>query len=375
VRQYASAMSRPAERRFLVSGRLDGLLVGWLAVIVWVAVFAAPHLGIDATFPALTLVYWAGAVVTAAHFGLSYHLAYRDGLRAMRARPFALAIGPAVLAAVLAAVVLVTLGAGKASTQYVTSVLISSVYLMTTWHYVKQVYGVGRVGAAYADIKLDQWDVRILRYALYPLAVVGAAQILERGRPFYLAGYRFGLGVLPYGGVSALRVIAFCAVVPIVVVFVRIALRAKRLPPAVLVAPYVAAFLWLGLPTNPVLTLLLLAPFHGLQYLAIGHRAELATTPAAEHGAVWWLNIFAGAAAGGLLASRWIPQWLDQHVHAPGQGSLLFGACFFVFLNLHHYLIDATIWRSKGELVKAMVRKPSAAAAAAPTGDLVPVAS
>jgi hypothetical protein len=30
-----------------------------------------------------------------------------------------------------------------------------------------------------------------------------------------------------------------------------------------------------------------------------------------------------------------------------------------VFLNLHHYLIDATIWRSRGDLVRAMVRKPS----------------
>jgi hypothetical protein len=33
-----------------------------------------------------------------------------------------------------------------------------------------------------------------------------------------------------------------------------------------------------------------------------------------------------------------------------------------VFLNMHHYLIDASIWRSSGELVRAMGRKPGAAA-------------
>jgi hypothetical protein len=128
---------------------------------------------------------------------------------------------------------------------------------------------------------------------------------------------------------------------------------------------------WLGLPTDPVLTLLLLAPFHALQYLAVGHRAEVAVAAdrPGRHGVLWWLNIFAGAACGGLLLSRWAPQFLDAHIGA-ARGPLLFTAAFFVFLNLHHYLIDASIWRSKGELVKAMVRKP-AAPVVAPAGELV----
>ena len=40
---------------------------------------------------------------------------------------------------------------------------------------------------------------------------------------------------------------------------------------------------------------------------------------------------------------------------------LLFTAVCFVFLNLHDYLIDAVIWRSTGDLVKAMNRRPSPA--------------
>ncbi len=355
-------MSRPAVPRVLVARGVDGLLVGWLAVLVWLVVFATEKLGLSSGMPDLAVIYWVGAVVTAAHFGLSYHLAYSGGTPAMRARPIALLIGPLVLAALLGAIVLVSLQAGTHSTRQATSALITSVYLMTTWHYIKQVYGVGRVGAAFAGVSLGSWDVRVLRYGLYPLWFLGASQVLVRGASYNLAGYSVGFSLLPYPAYVALRVLAVCSVLPVVVVFAAIARRTRRVPPSLLVAPYAAAFVWLGLPTDPVLTLLLLAPFHALQYLAVGHRAEVAVAAdrPGEHGVLWWLNIFAGAACGGLLLSRWAPQFLDAHVVA-GRGPLLFTAAFFVFLNLHHYLIDASIWRSKGELVKAMVRTPAAA--------------
>ncbi len=366
-------MPRPAQPRALVARHLDGWLVGWLAVLVWIVAAVVAHWGISFGVSIVGAVYWVGAVVSAAHFGLSYHLAYSGGAPALRSRPFVLVIGPAALALVLAGVVIVSLRSGPASVASTTSALVTFVYVMTTWHYIKQVYGVGRVGAAYAGVKLDAWDTRILRYGLYPLWFLGAAQVLVDGASYSLGGFRVGFELLPFSTMQVLRVLAICAAVPVLAVFVRLAVRHRRVPPGVLVAPYLAAFLWLGLPTNPILTLLLLAPFHALQYLAVGHRAEIAVAadrPGA-HGVLWWLNIFAGAACGGLLLGRWIPNALDAHVHS---GRLLFAAAFFVFLNLHHYLIDASIWRSKGELIKAMGRKPAAPAPtqSPPLPELVP---
>jgi hypothetical protein len=319
---------------------------------------------------ALTAIYWIGAVIGAAHFGLSYHLAYSGGLPAVRARPVALLAGPIVLCVGLVALVLVSLGTGSASTATVTGALITSVYLMTTWHYVKQVYGVGRIGAAYAGVSLSATDVRVLRYGLYPLWILGAAQVLIKDQSYMLAGFRYGFSILPYQTLDVLRVLAVVAAVPVAGVFVHLRTRTGTWPPSVLVAPYAAAFLWIGLPPTPVLTILFLAPFHALQYLAVGHRAEIAIAATREvrRSVVWWLNIFAGAACAGLLLSRWMPGWLDTHLGSAG-GPLLFAAAFFVFLNLHHYLIDASIWRSKGELVRAMVRKP--VPKTEPTGELV----
>lgn len=353
-------MSRAVDAPVLVSRHVDGWLVGWLAVLVWLAAYASAHTGITIGLHVTVAAYWIGAVVTAAHFGLSYHLAYRSGLPAVRARPVVLLVAPLGLLALLTLTVGISLASGTTSTARLTSTLITSVYVMTTWHYVKQVYGVGRVGAAYAGMKLSPWDVRVLRYGLYPLWFLGAAQVLIRGSGYNLSGFRVGFSLLPAGTLSLLRWLVFFSAIPVLAVFTRLGAREHRLPPGILVAPYVAAFLWLGLPPNPILTLLLLAPFHAMQYLAIGHRAEVAVAEQrpGPHGVVWWLNIFAGAACGGMLVSRWLPQLLDAHLRHGGP--LLFAAAFFVFLNVHHYLIDASIWRSKGELVRAMVPRATA---------------
>jgi hypothetical protein len=327
--------------------------------------------------PGINAIYWTGIVLTAAHFGLSYHLAYNPGASALRTRPFALVIAPLVLVVMLACVIVVAMAAGKDSVGALTKTLITSVYLLTTWHYVKQVYGVGRITAAYAGIKLGAWDVKVLRYGLYPLWFLGAAQVLVPGANYRLAGFEVGFSLLPTWVYPTLRVLALVSVIPILVVFVGVAKRTHRLPASAFVAPYVASFLWLGLPTNPLLTLLLLAPFHALQYLAVGHRAEVAVAAdrPGEHGMTWWLNIFVGAGCGGLLLSRWAPQFIDSHIQH-GRGPLLFSAAFFVFLNMHHYVIDAAIWRSNGDLVKAMGRKTTAAVvrnAGEPAGELVAI--
>ncbi len=355
---------------------VDGLLVGWLAVAVWLAVWLGSKVGVGTGGLNMSTVYWAGAVFTAAHFGLSYHLAYRGGAAAVRERPGALAYGPLALIGVLAATVGVSLAAGPETARMATRLLITSVYVMTTWHYVKQVYGVGRVGAAFAGVSLGKWHVRALRYGLYPMWFLGAAQVLLSNNAYYLAGYRVGFAVIPQSAYDALRVLVMLSAIPLLVCFASIAVRRHASVPSLMLAPYVAAFLWLALPTNPVLTLLLLAPFHALQYLAIGHRAELAIADdEAQIGVMWWLNIFAGAACGGLLLSRWAPALLDAQFTAHS-GPRLFAAAFFVFLNLHHYLIDATIWRSKGHLVKAVVRgrvsPPVAVTAAQPARQPAP---
>ena len=148
--------SAPVDRGVLVSRRADTWLVGWLAVAVWagytVVHLGHLHLGVDL----VSQIYWVGAAVTAAHFGLSYHLAYGLGGTTVRAKRTAMVVVPLVLLVLLTGVGIASLAAGRETTRHVVSWSITSVYVLTTWHYVKQVYGIGRVGAAFAGVKLSK---------------------------------------------------------------------------------------------------------------------------------------------------------------------------------------------------------------------------
>lgn len=347
-----ATLDRP---RTLVSGRVDGWLVGWFAVAVWVVLRVAEQRniavrGLSGPF------YWFALTASAMHFGISYHLAYADARNTVRSRPLALLIAPAFLIVILATTTAVALASGSDSRNGLTSALITSVYLLTMWHYIKQAYGIARLGATYAKISLAVNEVRVLRYGVYPLWLMSVARILTRGHSFSFARYRVGAEIFAPWVFDVTRVVALASALPLAVVFIQVARRNGGRPPSVMLAPYVAAFLWLGIPVGYASFGILIGVFHAMQYLTCAHRAEIAVARAqhSEVNLTRWLEVFAGAACGGLLLTTWGPQALNR-AFASGGGPLVFSATLFVFLNLHHYMVDAVIWRSKGDLVRAMV--------------------
>jgi hypothetical protein len=336
----------------LVNRRVDAWLVGWLGVAIWALILAGHTFGLSLSTSTVTTLFWIGATVNAAHFGLSYHLAYGDGGRGMQARRFALVWFPAVFGASLIAFVVLVRAVDNRTVEYrVAGALVTSVFLLTGWHYVKQAYGVGRVGLALAGVRISKGEADVLRFGLYPLWILNAGQVLIA--VVLVDGYVVGYELLPSGAASILRWVAAVAMVPIVVVLVRIGRRGRL--PSILLATYASALLWFVVPVETAATVIALPALHALQYLAIGHRAELglATARGQSTTSLWWLNIFLGVACGGLLASRWLPGLVDRTIDPAAP--LLFSACFFVFLNLHHYVMDATIWKSGGPLVRAVV--------------------
>lgn len=347
----------------LVNRRVDAWLVGWFACAVWAGVLIGHRSGMDLPASAVTVLFWIGATLNAAHFGLSYHLAYGDGGSNAPARQLVLWWFPILLAgSLLAFVLMVRATESQAVELRVSGGLMSSVFLLTGWHYVKQTYGIGRVGLALSGMSISKGEADVLRFGLYPLWILNAAQLLIA--PRFLDGYTIGARVLPPVSLDVLRVAALLAAIPILAVVARLARRGQV--PGILLASYVAAILWFVAPVNAFATAIALPALHALQYLAIGHRAEvgLAAGRGQDVTVNWWLNIFVGVTAGGLLASRWLPGLIDRQLDPTLP--LLASACFFVFLNLHHYALDATIWKSGGTLVRAVVARPVAADAPMP---------
>ena len=71
-----------------------------------------------------------------------------------------------------------------------------------------------------------------------------------------------------------------------------------------------------------------------------------------------WLKYFFGFAILSLLAGSvffdFLPKFLDKLEFVPKNimGTTPFLAAFLLFINIHHYFIDNTIWRSTNETVK-----------------------
>ena len=350
----AAATNPGPPREHLVGPRADGWLTGWLAVALWIASWVATRAGHPIGSLGMPL-YWPVATLSAMHFGMTYHVAYAGGIAAVRRRPFALAIGPALLCVALGAIVVLSAFDGPVETRRATELAILSVYVLTTWHYVKQVYGVARIGARYRNIGLSARDARVLRFGLYPLWAMGAAQVLTRTGGSRFAGFSVGVRLLPSGVSPLLRIAAWGCAATIAWVIVASSRRAGVRPPALMVAPYLAAFLWITAPVDFYGGFLALGALHGLQYLACCRRAEtsLGLQSLSRRTALRWAELFGGAACGGLLISTWMPGFLNRRFGVDG-APLLYTAVFFVFLNLHHYLIDAVIWRSNGSVVRSM---------------------
>ncbi len=297
----------PPARRYLVSPRSDPWLLGGIGIAAWLF-FSAPSWGALPTLPPVVEgpLYWALIAISGTHFGASYHLAYGQGRHHVR-RSGVLLIGvPVALFLTVSAVTIASLSGGVDIANEVTSFLLVVVFTTTTWHYVKQVYGVARVGASLADLRLDPLTTHVLRYGLYPIWLLEAIKIWSGRSGGRFEETRIGYNVLPDFLVSALAWITYGSIAVIAMVFIRLSLRSGRVP-ATMWTPYVAGFLWILFQPSYASVVLVFGALHGLQYLACAHRAEVAWGKERSAGRpnLWWSSAFGGALATGLLLVYW----------------------------------------------------------------------
>jgi len=64
---------------------------------------------------------------------------------------------------------------------------------------------------------------------------------------------------------------------------------------------------------------------------------------------IWW------ALATGLLLVYWLPRLLTDATQTTSLGAIP-AALLFIFFNLHHYAVDASIWRFGGQHIGRITR-------------------
>ena len=347
----------------LVSARADGWLVGGAAIAIWLLI-AVQRLLHGSAIPGISgAVYWFFVILTAAHFGMSYHLAYADKDHPTSRHPVAFVVVPI---AATAAVLVLWLRPGALGPSGAMRVLISVVFALTIWHYAKQAYGVARVGLALAKVPVSRRQNVVLRYSLYPLWLLSLVEMSSKQNGGSIFGYAVGVRVLPPWMTPLVRGSCLVALVAFVATVVGLSRQADRRLPAAVWAPHIAGFVWIAFAPSYQSAAVVLATSHALQYLACTYRAERtwAAARSQPQPVLWLVCVFGAAAAAGLFVSNWLAPLLAVTVGGPTAAG--FAAGLFVVLNLHHYAMDAVMWRSTGSHVKRMVRSAGTTRAGAP---------
>lgn len=231
-------------------------------------------------------------------------------------------------------------------------------FFMVGWHYVKQGYGMAMVDAVlkrrfYSDI--EKKYLLQNAYAVWGLAYLGANYLVSaKSRQYYGIEYF----AIPVPGLVLFLAAALCLYTTARLFFAlksRIGEK-KKLAWNGLLAYGVSLYAWL-LIRDP-LVLLWIPLFHSLQYLAVVWRYEInrSKVKASTIRPAIRFAMFSSIGFGlGYLGFWFLPEWLNANTDYARDvfGEYLFLYVFWIFINVHHYTLDAVMWRKGNPDVQA----------------------
>lgn len=373
VREAGPAPAPASEPRHLFGPIADFMLLGGSSLLLMPVMFLLPEQQVTA--PLATLMLLIANVVNHPHFAHSYQIFYR-GYRTKAFTPalgremqtrylFAGLVAPVLLAGFLA------YGAIAADTRLL-GYGGNLMALAVGWHYAKQGYGMLMVDAALKRRFFDQRTKNVLLancYAVWLATWMNVNAEIAKEDLWGLAYYSFAI---PQPLQIAANVAAALTTL-LAVGAVAKHWRAKRtLPVSGLVAYGVSLYLWLLFVTVNPLWALVVPALHSLQYLAVVwryqinyERAQLGSDEYRKGSLV--RAIFGANPAGhmaafvltgtvlGFLGFWLLPTFADQVLPYDRQAiaGALFLFVFWIFINVHHYLLDNVMWRRENPDTRA----------------------
>lgn len=379
-----SARSRPL---------LEWLVVGGATLFLYPLAFALRRVvGLDAAeLAAGFFTFHLAYVLNDPHFCVTYLLFYRDA----RSRALDPAVPIAqrariVAAGVLFPVVLATWAGIALATKSAQGLgwMIQLMFLLVGWHYVKQGFGVLTVLSARRGVVWSARERTVLlahAYAGWAFAWANpsmpAGEFEEKGVVYWAPPHPRWLEL------GAGSVLAATTLAVLVVLARRVRARGVReIALGPLSAFLVSVWAWsIFSAIDPVVRYLVPA-LHSVQYLYFvwlmrRNEAKAAEGPPSfgRPAAVRVGMLAAGALLLGWILLRWAPSFLDaalvprtkRGMVPDALGETPYFAAFYAFVNLHHYAMDAVIWRRDNPDTKWLRDAPAAreAPARAPAED------
>lgn len=340
-----------------ISLKSDAFVIGGLSILAFVGLIVfGDHLSVLDIFSFAMIM---AIFVNGPHFLISYLLFYRLA-RTRVFREASLFVVAFVVPGVIL-IALITAGISGESTYLIAALFV--MFFMVGWHYVRQGFGILLVYAANDRNFFSVLERRVIKWSLYALWMGSFFNIFSAGgltKEYW--GLKYMVPEIPLFLPKLFSLLAILSILPIIGTFFFRYKRGVRDNPVGLTGLFIQ-YLWL-LPSLKHPQFLLVIPlFHSLQYLLFAgnvvnnyERVRSPNSILKNTLLYWWGAAFILAA----LLFEVIPKFLDSAIGAP-QGLDMphfFLIGFILFINIHHYFIDAVLWKREFGLVRPYL-KPS----------------
>lgn len=228
--------------------------------------------------------------------------------------------------------------------------------ILLGWHYVGQSWGATACFSFLSGFKMSVMHRRLIRsgfFALFAYHLAWACesmQLLEVWFPQQEAGVYMMKSVMYVTRVAVLICfgLGFAA-------FWMMSVEHERRVPMVVWVPWLATFSWYVMVDVCPKSFFLLQVFHALQYLLFPARVELNEYAGKRRVRAHMLVYYLLLVAVGYLVFEWsdILQWIWTPTNA--KPFLFLGTATMMIVNIHHYFIDAVIWKIRKPEVRRAV--------------------
>ncbi len=319
-------------------------------------------LGLDSAELAVGFVmFHAAHVINDPHFAVTYLLFYRSVReRALSERYSLSQRARYVGAGVVAPLLLCAWALGALATQSSRSLgaMTQLMFVLVGWHYVKQGFGVVTVLSARRGVAYIGAERRALLAHAYAGWLYAWCSPRDPGRLVEEKGVIYATWPHPTWLEPLAAVVFFASAVPAGALLVRKWRRERRLALWPLLGFVCSVWLWTVYSGIDPLFMYMIPALHSLQYLYFvallkGNQARALEGPPrfGRPPAVVLGGLAVSAVLLGLLLFHLLPGTLDAALAKPRSappsdlGLTPYFAAIFTVVNLHHYFMDAAIWR------------------------------
>lgn len=369
VLERSPAQSRPLRPRVL-----EFLLVGGLTPLLFpLSALLRGVLGLDQAELAVGFtMFYAAYLINDPHFAITYLLFYRD----LRARALGDVFSPRqrfryLLAGFVAPLALLLWAGYALATQSapLLGLLFQLMFLLVGWHYVKQGFGVLSVLAQRRGVRFSPSERSVLLAHGYAGWAYAWASPADPGREVEAKGLVYATLAHP-SGLERLTQIALLASAPALLYVLWGKYKRERALPlwTPLTGFLCSVWTWSIYSAADPLVRYVIPALHSVQYLYMvsllkaGEAREREGPPWFETSASTRIvGSFCAAVALGVVLFHAGPTLLDDSFanrHAP-LGPTPYFAALFAFVNLHHYLMDAVLWRRDNPLTRYLLQPPA----------------